>query len=681
MTENDELLYLNRYEVTPYQYLIGIYEPTITFYKQQIRAINIFYLLMKHKKINQNSNLAVIGAGIAGLTFTSLALKCGMKVRLFEQKDRFLSMQDNCTVRRLHPNINDWPVEKLQDYADLPVLSWHQGFANEVVKEINSSFHEITTEFTTNFIPTKSTEVIGIIDSEDSPGVSVTFKQQGAVESIGKVKQKVVSYDLAILALGYGVEIGVPEGATPSYWDNNTLAQSKKSENKNHFISGQGDGALTELFGIVLKDYDILTIYELLCRIPTYPDLYKAVNKIKEDWIQYKANTAHPIKQWLYDEFDKLDELCGEFYSEIQKISEPKIEMILYGKEKIFPYILHIEKASMINLLLSFILFRLDIFNYQRGDCEKGDDGFTNFKKKLPSQFLIRHGTQKKHILKLVSDSVSRDIEKRQLKYAGEPMLKLYDTRVLEEYFRNAKINRAPFSLHTKIYCTSFLHYLNGQLQFLINSPGNYNFRMSLYRVIQNDKKHLFQQITPYIGTTIPSNDGSVGRVFSYDYGAVGLALRSGTPLLIMNRDADEIKKISNLINLKPEYAHDRKLFIAIPILALNSNLNIFDKSVTVTNLIFFLDCTTDNLTDNHPLILHTIFYMLQDFVNNINRGLVEGEFKMGKSSLSENGPLEFKSMNFENNSKCVVNLTSYSEKLKLYFDEFQSFDMEFACK
>ncbi|MBC2845069.1 NAD(P)-binding protein [Winogradskyella flava] len=65
--------------------LLGIFQPGMTVYNQQLRALNIFYAALETGKIKKGDQLAVIGAGVAGLSFSLAALKKGFKVDLFEK--------------------------------------------------------------------------------------------------------------------------------------------------------------------------------------------------------------------------------------------------------------------------------------------------------------------------------------------------------------------------------------------------------------------------------------------------------------------------------------------------------------------------------------------------------------------------------------------------------------------
>ncbi|WP_431129249.1 hypothetical protein [Flagellimonas flava] len=49
--------------------LLGIFQPGMTVYNQQLRALNIFYAAFETGKIKKGDRLAIIGAGVAGMSF------------------------------------------------------------------------------------------------------------------------------------------------------------------------------------------------------------------------------------------------------------------------------------------------------------------------------------------------------------------------------------------------------------------------------------------------------------------------------------------------------------------------------------------------------------------------------------------------------------------------------------
>ncbi|HMG68766.1 MAG TPA: NAD(P)-binding protein, partial [Chitinophagaceae bacterium] len=106
--------YLDLFKIGDKKYLLGIYQDGITVYKQQIRALNIFQALFNTKKIKPGYTIGIIGGGVAGLTFAAACLKSGIAVQILEKHSTYLPMQSGCDIRRIHPNIYEWPEKGSQ---------------------------------------------------------------------------------------------------------------------------------------------------------------------------------------------------------------------------------------------------------------------------------------------------------------------------------------------------------------------------------------------------------------------------------------------------------------------------------------------------------------------------------------------------------------------------------------
>ncbi len=145
----NEAEFLDLFKISEGKYIIGVFQDSITVYKQQMRALNIFHALVQQKVIHFGSDfsIAVIGGGIAGLTFAATALKANISVTLFEKEADYLHMQAGCDTRKIHPNIYDWPdIGSTFPNARLPVLSWTYDTASNVVKQIVNGLLDISKE-------------------------------------------------------------------------------------------------------------------------------------------------------------------------------------------------------------------------------------------------------------------------------------------------------------------------------------------------------------------------------------------------------------------------------------------------------------------------------------------------------------------------------------------------------
>jgi hypothetical protein len=96
----------------PGLYVVGCYDSRITFYSQQVRALELAYALPHQDLLPANARIAVVGGGAAGLTLAAaLTLTADVTTVLFERADALLPLQRGATRRRIDPHIYDWPKD------------------------------------------------------------------------------------------------------------------------------------------------------------------------------------------------------------------------------------------------------------------------------------------------------------------------------------------------------------------------------------------------------------------------------------------------------------------------------------------------------------------------------------------------------------------------------------------
>jgi hypothetical protein len=130
--------------------VIGTFAVGITVLSQQIRALNLAWSLVETGRVSTNvkppAEIAIVGAGFAGLTFAAALLKKEVrcKISLFEEHDTLLPLQQGSDTRWLHPHIYDWPDKGSEaDVANLPLLNWTAARASDVVVQILQGWSHI----------------------------------------------------------------------------------------------------------------------------------------------------------------------------------------------------------------------------------------------------------------------------------------------------------------------------------------------------------------------------------------------------------------------------------------------------------------------------------------------------------------------------------------------------------
>ena len=131
-------------------FVVGSFDNKKTIATQQLRAA-VIALGLNERADNQKLNVAVVGAGFAGLTATSTLLKLGHSVTLLERSSHLLPIQRDCTERFIHPNLYDWPMVNPIDRLKIGGLGWVAGSAASVVDSVESDFRRISNKFRKKF--------------------------------------------------------------------------------------------------------------------------------------------------------------------------------------------------------------------------------------------------------------------------------------------------------------------------------------------------------------------------------------------------------------------------------------------------------------------------------------------------------------------------------------------------
>jgi hypothetical protein len=220
-------------------YVLGSFAKRVTFYAQQVRALNLIDLLCKTGQVCEGSRIAIVGAGVAGTTAAVAAARRGLEVTLIEKdRDRdnhtkVIPRQRLSDERAVHPHVYDWPVPSGSTAglrAGLPLMDWTAGAAAEVVKDLSDLFDQESANI--NLLQAN------FVEEMMSRGSSESI----ALELPGHPRQE---FDAVILALGFGEENG------QSYWENDGL-QSKKGS---WLVSGAGDGGLTDVMRLCIDNF------------------------------------------------------------------------------------------------------------------------------------------------------------------------------------------------------------------------------------------------------------------------------------------------------------------------------------------------------------------------------------------------------------------------------------------
>lgn len=228
-------------------YFVGTFDRRITFYSQQVRALRLVHALSRPGKLKPNDNVAVVGAGAAGITAALGLSLLGNDVTLYDPAASILQLQ-SASPRLLHPHIYEWPrLGSMDDRAGLPVLDWSASHGGEVCTKLNADFDAAKARLQ-NLTVTPGHELKAL----ERAGARWRLRLGANGTQIERL------YDRVVLAIGFGDEISCGAAVPVHYWKQNSTgsAAAEPHSPASYIVSGNGDGGLTDLLNLLIRDFD-----------------------------------------------------------------------------------------------------------------------------------------------------------------------------------------------------------------------------------------------------------------------------------------------------------------------------------------------------------------------------------------------------------------------------------------
>jgi hypothetical protein len=223
-------------------FCLGPYARRVSFSAQQNRALNLVWALHESELISNGHKVAIIGAGLAGITAAAGFIAYGCTVHLYESGNGVMVRQRDTDHRLVHPTINRWPERPLSITTELPFLEWYIGTCSEVTESISEQFNIIMKG--DNELRTKAANDlrtgVNVLDVVD---VATGWLKLHAFPRI----QDDPTYHLVLLATGFGREETSESFPGYDYWMPDGLEKVRNSKPDTTFIvSGCGDGGLID---------------------------------------------------------------------------------------------------------------------------------------------------------------------------------------------------------------------------------------------------------------------------------------------------------------------------------------------------------------------------------------------------------------------------------------------------
>jgi HI0933-like protein len=368
-------------------YILGCFARHVTLYSQQVRALNLVYGLYAIGELKAGEQVVVIGAGAAGLMAAAAAAYLQCKVTLLEEMEGPMELQRNNRQRWIHPHIYDWPkfdsVGKSvgKDRADLPLLDWTPGYAENVAHQIEKKWEESLKQNPANAIYSVRNLRLQPQSAAKETGSRYALSWNGHPGG-----GKIAYLNHIIVAVGFGLE---PRSiARDSYWtEDDTDGSFRNQEDQRWLVSGFGDGALTDLMRLCIHRFRHAEIAGLFDNTTGIHGVIEDLKRIHSD--------PHISDEDLSRSFSELAAVGLENIVR-ERLRKHGPNVGLTGQH---PH-LYSRGSSVLNRLIVLLLFRLNAFEYIPGPTgtitQEGDKFRVEFRSsgkiEVFDRVILRHG-------------------------------------------------------------------------------------------------------------------------------------------------------------------------------------------------------------------------------------------------------------------------------------------------
>lgn len=241
-------------------HFIGPYGHRVSFASQQRRALNTVWALFQTDKLRQGSKVAVIGAGLAGVTAAAGLIAKGCVVQLYEREGSALQTQAGALHRLLHPTVNFWPATDLQPDTAFPFFDWASGHCHEIVADLLKEWVGPQPQPFRRSMSGQQEEGFEKRLQAFNRNCEVARLEQGDGDRVKVIpvddKKETKSFDIVLVTIGFGEEPKVVGAKNDSYWRDDDLNAIAKSGLKSFLVSGTGDGGLIDTLRILHSQFD-----------------------------------------------------------------------------------------------------------------------------------------------------------------------------------------------------------------------------------------------------------------------------------------------------------------------------------------------------------------------------------------------------------------------------------------
>ena len=257
-------------------------------------------------------NVAVVGAGLGGLTCAVAMSLYGAMVTLLDRQPELMGPMATASHRDIHPTMNFWPVEEIAVSTNFPFFNWYQDSCDNILRRIRTEFESYQADY--NIMgPHMNCEVTKLTAERDGTW-ALAVQPKGAPEYKSR-------HQIVVLATGFGREKHLAAD-DPGYWDFvadpiRPLQENNANPFRSYVVSGTGDGGLIEVLRLLFTSFRAGQIEDATAPLMKQPGLNALVQRIEAQIRQHVLDAVLHEGAKLSDEFkDDLSERLWSKYKE-----------------------------------------------------------------------------------------------------------------------------------------------------------------------------------------------------------------------------------------------------------------------------------------------------------------------------------------------------------------------------
>lgn len=231
-------------------FFLGPYARRVSFSSQQNRALNLVWALQGLDFIEKGDHVAVVGAGLSGITATAALLDLGYTVTLYEAGKEVMNRQISADHRYIHPSVNWWPDRAIVETTTMPYFDWVSARCSELLDELRKQWQQL-----------EGTDGLTFVDSARATAFRET--PNGKWVGVATAKNHPTQAELyraVLVTSGFADEVYGDRDLFPGYWDPDGLEwrvdqPDPAGKEPRYLVSGCGDGGLIDALRIVHRAF------------------------------------------------------------------------------------------------------------------------------------------------------------------------------------------------------------------------------------------------------------------------------------------------------------------------------------------------------------------------------------------------------------------------------------------